>query len=238
MPTYNLKITIPQRLDKLIASPLVLCRWLWYGYTFRRVPLNLGLYARVDPSWFHEISKYTWFAKKDSHYATTYKAVRLTPHGSFNCLIYMHRQILNAPKGRIVDHKDGNGLNNTVDNLRFATHSQNASNRPKFKSKTSSRYIGVSFKKDSSRWIAYITLKGKRFWLGRFDSEIEAAKAYDYAAKKYHREFACLNFPERKAKGLRGLLRHGFTPVFAKQQLRRGGQINTIYKKLTADCAD
>jgi len=203
----------------------MLGRWLWYGYTFRRVPLNIGKHARVDPCRFHEISKYTWFAKKDSHYATTYKAVRLTPQGSFNCLIYMHRQILNAPKGQIIDHKDGNGLDNRQDNLRFATHSQNASNRPKFKSKTSSRYIGVSFKKDARRWIAYITFKGRRFWLGRFDCEIEAAKAYDTAAKKYHREFACLNFPERKEKGLRGLLSKLLQPVFRFLKLRPNNNI-------------
>jgi hypothetical protein len=208
MPSYNCRFSIPDFLDRLIAAPLVFGRWLWYGYTFRRVPLNLGLYARVDPCRFHELSKFTWFAKKDSHYATTYKAVRLTPHGSFNCLIYMHRQVLNAPKGRIVDHKDGNGLNNTTENLRFATHSQNASNRPKFKSKTSSRYIGVSFNKDARRWQAYITAAGKRRWLGKFDSEIEAAKAYDAAAKKLHRDFACLNFPENNPKGLRGWLLH------------------------------
>jgi len=206
LPSYNLKITIPDRLDRILTAPLLLSRWLWYGYIFRRIPLNIGKYARVDPSRFHELSKYTWFAKKDSHYATTYKAVRLTPYGSFNCLIYMHRQILNAPKGRIIDHKDGNGLDNREDNLRFATHSQNASNRPKFKSKTSSRYIGVSFKKESRRWTAYITCKGKRRWLGKFDSELEAARAYDTAAKKYHRDFACLNFPENNERGLRGLL--------------------------------
>jgi hypothetical protein len=204
MPRYNFRFSIPETLDRVLTSPLLLARWLWYGYTFRRVPVSGNRYARVDPSRFHEISQYTWFAKKDSHYAATYKAVRLNPLGSFNCLIYMHRQILNAPKGRMVDHKDGNGLNNTTDNLRFANHSQNASNRPKFKSKTSSRYIGVSFNKDSGRWQAYITAAGKRRWLGKFDSELEAANAYDAAAKKYHGDFACLNFPPKNLKGLRG----------------------------------
>ena len=203
MATHNFKITIPKWLDAILTAPLLLCRRLWYGYSFRRIPVNMGKYALVDPSRFHELSKYTWFAKKDSCSATTYKAVRLNPNGSYNCLIYMHREVLNAQKGQIVDHKDGNGLHNRVDNLRFANPSQNACNRPKLRSKTSSRYMGVSFRKDCGLWITYISFNGKRLWLGRFNCETEAAKAYDAAAKKYHGEFACLNFPENKGKGLR-----------------------------------
>jgi len=133
-------------------------------------------------------------------------AVRLTPEGSCRFPVYMHRQILNARKGQIVDHKDRNSLDNRVDNLRFATYSQNARNKPKIKLNSSSRYVGVYFEKRYGRWTAQISVEGKHLWLGRFDSEIEAAKAYDTAAKKYHGEFACLNFPERKIKGLRGLL--------------------------------
>ena len=110
-------------------------------------------------------------------------------------MVSIHRQIMNFPEGRIVDHKDNNTLDNRRSNLRFATYSQNAFNRAKVKTKTSSRYIGVYFEKATGRWTVKIrTGRGKRLWLGRYDSEIDAAKAYDKAAMKYHSEFAKLNF--------------------------------------------
>jgi hypothetical protein len=210
MPTYNLKITIPNWLDLLLASPLVLGRLLWYGYTFRRIRLNIGKYALVDPSRFHELTGYDWCAKKN---ATTYMAVRFTPQGSYNIPVYMHRQILNTQKGQIVDHIDRNGLNNTIENLRFATKSQNGCNK-QGRRNTSSKYKGIAWNRHTQRWIATIYFDGKRMHLGYFDSENDAAKAYDTAAKKYHREFAYLNFPEKKVKGLKSLLFFIFNFLF------------------------
>jgi hypothetical protein len=80
-------------------------------------------------------------------------------------------------------------------NLRVATRRQNTCNRRKTKSKTSSQYIGVYFDKYSQLWAAKIKYMDKTIWLGRFKSEIDAARAYDRAAIKYHGEFARLNFP-------------------------------------------
>jgi hypothetical protein len=62
--------------------------------------------------------------------------------------------------------------------------------------KTTSQYIGIYFEKRTGRWIARIEHNNKRIWIGRYDSEIDAALAYDDAAKKYHGEFARLNFSE------------------------------------------
>jgi hypothetical protein len=219
LATYTCKIRIPDFLDKVIAAPLLLCRWFWYGYTFRRIPLTIGKYARIDPRRYGELSGYRWYAKKNGR---GYVALRFAPEDGRAAPVYMHRQILNAQKGQIVDHKNRDSLDNRDENLRFANSSQNSFNRVKMNSKTSSRYTGVSFIKEYGRWRAYIEYSGNRRSLGYFDSEIDAAKAYDTAAKKYHGEFACLNFPENNEKGLRGLLRHRFT------------QIYTVYKKLIA----
>jgi hypothetical protein len=101
-------------------------------------------------------------------------------------------------KGRVVDHRNNDGLDNRRANLRPATQSQNMINRPK-KPNTASKYRGVRWDKSRNLWYSEIHFryKGRRIrkFLGRFKNEIDAAKAYDEAAKKYHGEFARLNFP-------------------------------------------
>jgi len=102
---------------------------------------------------------------------------------------------MNAPKGCLVDHINGDGLDNRRANLRLATPSQNNCNKPGFNK--SSKYKGVSrtdLKK--KQWRAVIHYNNEMIHLGRFCNEVAAAKAYDKAAKKYHGEFAYLNFPK------------------------------------------
>ncbi len=111
-------------------------------------------------------------------------------------MVRMHREIMNFPKGLLVDHRNNNTLDNRRANLRPATSSQNMVNRRRDKSKNSSQFRGVRFRKERGRWSAQITINGKTFWLGSYDNEIDAARAYDRAAMKYHGEFAKLNFPE------------------------------------------
>ena len=110
--------------------------------------------------------------------------------------VRMHREIMNAPAGLLVDHKNRNPLDNRRANLRLATHSQNMQNRGKFRSNATSQFIGVCLVKKTGKWKAQIKHQKKYIFLGEFDSEIDAAKAYDAAAIKYHGEFARLNFQE------------------------------------------
>ncbi len=108
-----------------------------------------------------------------------------------NKVEYLHRLILNAAKGEQVDHKDGNGCNNSKSNIRLATKQQNASNRAKNTNNTSG-YKGV-YKANRDRWRARITVSGKLISLGTYTNIISAAKAYNKAALKYHGEFARVN---------------------------------------------
>jgi hypothetical protein len=88
----------------------------------------------------------------------------------------------------VVDHIDGDGLNNRRSNLRVCTHAQNRLNVGKRKSNTSG-LKGAFWSKDKSRWESYITFNHTRRFLGRFETAAEAHAAYVNAAKALHGEF-------------------------------------------------
>jgi len=202
----NLNIRIPEWLDKICAWPMMRYRELKYGYTFRKIELGESEFTIVEPPDYYRYGKFKWFL-----YGTGYKlyAVREIRIGiNKTRRSYLHREIIKPRKGKIVDHQNGNGLDNRRANLRPATQSQNMINRPK-KPNTASKYRGVRWDKSRNYWYAEIVFryKGRRIrkYLGSFKNEIDAARAYDRAALKYHGEFAKLNFPkeiERSPKRL------------------------------------
>jgi hypothetical protein len=107
----------------------------------------------------------------------------------------MHRVLLNAPAGLVVDHRDCNGLNNRKSNLRLCTHQENSYNqRPRLGG--TSRFRGVCWHKAKNKYIALIQKEGKRYFLGLFGDEIEAAVVYDIKAMELFGEFAYFNFPK------------------------------------------
>jgi hypothetical protein len=91
-----------------------------------------------------------------------------------------------------IDHRDGNGLNNQRCNLRPATKKQNGGNQ-KLSITNTSAYKGVYWHKRDKGWRAQAKVHGKTIYLGAFVDKIEAARAYDEAALKYHKEFALTN---------------------------------------------
>jgi hypothetical protein len=97
---------------------------------------------------------------------TTYSAHRLA-------WVYMTGEISSS---KVIDHIDGNGLNNSWHNLRMATQKQNLENR-KQHIKNRSGYRGVSFHKQRLKWQAYVNHNGKRSYLGLFDTPESAAEA-------------------------------------------------------------
>ncbi len=193
----TVRIKIPIWLDMIFSLPVLLCRFFRYGYTFRRIYLGEGVWTLVDTQDYYNLSNYNWYLSSNGSNFYAFRNAKIGP-GKIK-MVSMHRQIMNFPEGRLVDHKDNNTLDNRRPNLRVATYSQNAYNRAKIKAKTSSRYIGVYFEKATKRYTVKIRIGcGKRLWLGRFTSELAAARAYDKAARKYHKEFAVLNFPKEQ----------------------------------------
>lgn len=176
--------------------PLLWYRRLRYGYPFRRIRLSQGKYAIVDPDDYPRLSRYKWYTAKGSH---SFYATRGQWSGKLKkrLTIMMHREILNVPEGMVADHINHNGLDNRKANLRICTPADNARNARYPKINTSSRYRGVWYNKQTQKWRATIVVNRKRKQIGYFHNEIEAAKAYDEAAKKYYRDFAVLNFPPK-----------------------------------------
>jgi len=106
-----------------------------------------------------------------------------------NRQIYMHREIAQPSSQVLVDHRDGDGLNNRRTNLREATRAQNARNARRSITNTSG-FKGVTFHKGAGRWMAQIHVRGRHLYLGLHDTPEIAHEAYMAAARKHYGEFA------------------------------------------------
>lgn len=151
--------------------------------------LSKGFVAKVDASDFD-----VWSAKKWTAVVTGQKIKRVYAYRrqmieGKNAVIYLHREIMQAPVGMDVDHINGDTLDNTRANLRLATRSQNLANNRRAIGSVGFR--GVSLNKERTKYRAIF--RGKQ--IGEFESYIKAALAYDKLAEKEFGEFAKLNFP-------------------------------------------
>ena len=196
MPIFYLPIPYPAFIAHICVWFLLRRRKKKYGIAFRRIKLACGKneaqnkYALVDPDDYQKLSQYNWecFEKESrGRYAIRLEGRKI---------VSMHREIMNAPDGKVVHHDDGNGLNNTKENLRIVTVSENNKYVRKRGRAASSKYKGVSLEKRNGKWRAGIKSDGKYKSLGYFENEEDAARAYDEAAKVHHGNFAVLNFPD------------------------------------------
>lgn len=153
----------------------------------RTLPLSQGLVALIDDEDFSFLSKFKWSAYKGR---TTYYAVRQDPDRRTS--IPLHRQIMGNPVGKLVDHRNRNGLDNRKRNLRVCDKGQNLQNRgPQKNSKSGLK--GVSWCARDKVWTVSICSEGRIVRLGYFDCPNEGVKAYNRAARRLHGKFAFLN---------------------------------------------
>lgn len=157
------------------------------------IPLSQNKTAIVDAEDYDNLMQWKWFISCQGKYAA--RRIWLSEN-SKKQQISMHRQIMGDPQNMHVDHINGNTLDNRKCNLRICTNLENRRNRKKQKNATTSQYKGVSFARHliTKTWTAAIKVNYKSINLGYFLTELEAAHAYDEAAKKHFGEFARVNF--------------------------------------------
>lgn len=196
MRKYQVTIYLPEAVYQTVIWSLLLYRKIRYGYPFRRIKLTRGLYAKVDPEDYPRLAKYKWYATSDKNRGGKVYAERSVWYRNKKKRnILMHREILFYSRVKnklLVDHINGDGLDNRKVNLRTATAQQNSWNSRGY---GKSKYKGIWQVRETGKWCARIKVNGKVRNLGRFGDEVEAAKAYDRAARKEHGGFAKLNFP-------------------------------------------
>lgn len=157
-----------------------------------QIELTQDKVALVDDSDFEHLNQFKWYAARN-HYGGFIAQRRCDCWvGKQSHMIRMHRQITSCPQRLQTDHRNHNTLDNHRSNLRICTNAQNAMNKNGYKNHTSI-FKGVSWYKATKQWQAQIKFNQKNIYLGYFNLEIDAAKAYNQKAKELFGEFALLN---------------------------------------------
>ena len=155
---------------------------------YRSIPLTQGKVAWVDQSDYTMLSRFRWHLHVQGY------AVRNTWTVGRGGVSLMHRMVMLPSPAQVVDHANGNPLDNRRKNLRVCSQAENNGNLRRPATNTSG-FKGVSWFARGSRWVAHIRVNGRSTNLGYFDKAEDAARAYDEAAVLHRGEFARVNFP-------------------------------------------
>lgn len=145
------------------------------------IHLTKNMSCIVDEEDFNILNKYKWYYQNRG-YACNDK------------LGLLHRFIMQCPRGLVVDHINGDKLDNRKSNLRICTQRENTFNSNG--SNKTSKYKGVSWCSQKHKWKAQICINKKNTYLGLFLNEIDAARKYDKIAILNYKDFSKLNFPK------------------------------------------
>jgi hypothetical protein len=162
--------------------------------SFREVPLSRGLVALVSPEDYDRVMAHKWMARLENRTWYALRDLPRQPGQRFRSKEKLHRFILGAGPGDVIDHRDGDGLNNTRGNLRRATVAENNRNIRKPAHGQTSRFKGVCWHPKAQKFQATIRFERKNHYIGLFANEADAGWAYDREARKLHGRFASCNF--------------------------------------------
>lgn len=132
--------------------------------------------ALIDAEDFELVNSYKWFEVKGGY----------AGHGP----LLMHRLIMNAKKGQLVDHRDEDKLNNQKANLRFCSDKENRANQSKARKNSVSGLRGTYFNKRRGKWMSMIRKDGRAYFLGHYGTKEEAHEAYKEASRRFYGEFS------------------------------------------------
>lgn len=163
------------------------------------VPLTKGYVALIDDEDADAVLAHRWCARIADGRAYAMRRDGRRDDGRVR-YVYLHRFLMGEPEEVTIDHVNRNSLDNRRANLRVATERENGAN--KLKRGVRSRYKGVWPSRTGCKWVAVITsAPGKRRHLGTFETEEEAARAWDDAARVVYGYFATYNFPRDGEQG-------------------------------------
>lgn len=168
----------------------------------KEISLTQGKFALVDDNMYEKLSQHKWHTHRPKKHL--YYALRNAPtiNGKRGTIRMHHIVIGFPPEGLMTDHRDGNGLNNQQENLRFVTSRQNSQNRPTV-IKTS-RYVGVYWHKQGQKWAVYIRKNGAKKYIGLFKSELQAFQAYQQAVESLGE--LVIDTPQQEVSSWQGFL--------------------------------
>ena len=148
---------------------------------------NSELKALVDDEDYEKAKNFLWQIHfQEQKPCRIVRSLKNCRHQSLTAFIF-------NDEGALIDHKDRNIFNNQKTNLRYADNTDNVCNREKFKGSYSSKYKGVHWSDFHKKWRGVLWYKKKQYHLGYFETDKEAAIAYNNKAIEIHKEFACLN---------------------------------------------
>jgi hypothetical protein len=168
----------------------------------KTIPLTQGLVAVVEDQDFAALSKFKWYAAKKRNGQAYAVRGDYSLGRSRRTTIHMSRCIIECAHG-YVDHINGNSLDNRRGNLRVCTNQQNSFNKTRTTKRggVTTKFKGICWHKRLKKWQANICFNSRKIHIGYFDTEAEAACAYDQKCKHLFGQFAAPNFNNAEVMG-------------------------------------